>query len=720
MQNFVTHSSRAANGGPLRRSLAAPSRMATRQFRTVRAALAFAAVVVVTASTSLAEGIRVGIEVFRAKPLSIGAYDELFHRASGRPGDSQVRLTIGSAADLLNWTAHGDVDIGVVSPELSRRIRSHRPGKGETGWETVAIELTPGTANPSAEVIASLSFKSRSEFAASLSAADPSRYTIPTTQPASNSAPLVAMQRQPLSLTTIGDLLTLHLCTQPDPPRLAVVFAGGGAKCSYQVGAIGSIEELLAELRSRFSEPHYDIALAAGTSGGALNALPVALGVSASDAGRRDFADTWADLDQRELIRPSNAIRYLMVLWFVCIQGIVLLRYRHVRHFKDPEKYPWIISPLFSFAGIAQIALARLPWRPWSLLGMNSALHHFWLWLSWGLEGSGWTLIALAALSQLLRRFPIVSRSSFPLRYRVVRRIFWTGVILIPLVQTVNIFLYQATLSDSSGIEGAVRRNFTRLIDKELSRNGVAPLDNAADDPSEALASIGKQLVGRHLLKRDLVLTGSALPKSTTEAPADLYFYASGQTASSPPRFGSRGVSLDDVPAVFMEVLMGSGAIYPVFPARPIHDFPEPGQTTEVVDGSFEHRSPVEAAVLWGATHIIVIQAATDEVSPRGSFFDNIMAAMNHLYDQAQLLDFRSREQAITLTLTPQPPHIGLLDFSDNLIRWAIEKGEREARGGLADSELHDPPYKKETSEPVFWTPPMRGRATAQCGTLAF
>lgn len=676
--------------------------------------------------------VRVAVEVFRSTPTPVSEYDRVFGALSARMSDTKIQLAVGSDRDIAAWAAQHSIDLAIVTPETFSAITAHTAGNRESPWSVLAAERAPmslapvgGVSSPATGLlIASSSLRAKEDLAAALVAIAPEHFSDGAPSAPRASPPAARDRSEPLpghiSLSDFGSMLTLHTCTQPNPLRLALVFAGGGAKCSYQVGAVEAIEALLASLRAKFHDPAYDIALAAGTSGGALNALPVALGVSADPAGQADFAAVWQELDQRELIRPSNAIRVLMVLWFVCLQGVLLLRYRRARHFKNPDQYPWIISPLFVVVGLAQILLARAPLKPWSLLGMNSSLHHVWLWLSWGLEGSGWTLILLAVISQVVRRFPIVSQSSFPLRYRVVRQIFWIGIVLIPLVQTLNIFLFQSTLSDSVGIEGAVVRNFSELINRHLERQHEAPLTASGENTRERLVQMGLQLVSRHLLKRDLVLTGSALPKSTSEAPGDLYFFAHGSSAASlSPKFGGRGVSLDEAPAFFMDVLMGSGAIYPVFPARTLNDFPFKGQSIELVDGSFEHRSPVEAAVLWGATHILVVQAATDEVSPRGSFLDNIMAAMNHLYDQAQLLDFRSREQAVTVTLTPAPPHIGLLDFSDNLIRWSIEKGKREAAAGLPGASLSGSPYRKEVSEPVFWTPPIAHTDWPQCSSLA-
>ena len=86
---------------------------------------------------------------------------------------------------------------------------------------------------------------------------------------------------------------------------------------------------------------------------------------------------------------------------------------------------------------------------------------------------------------------------------------------------------------------------------------------------------------------------------------------------------------------------------------------------------------------------------------PRGSFGANIAAALNHLYDQAQLTDVRTKEQAMLFSLAPRPPHIGLLDFASNLIDASLDKGHREVRGDdLGASQ--PPPFRKEVGLPHF------------------
>lgn len=130
------------------------------------------------------------------------------------------------------------------------------------------------------------------------------------------------------SLDEIGQLLLLYSRSQPRPPRLAVVLSGGGAKCSYQVGAVTALEEKLVELRRDNPDHGLDIGLVVGTSGGAINSLPVAMGISSTEEGQQALRNTWYELDQRDIVRPSLLIRANMGLWFarsrrICASSIL-------------------------------------------------------------------------------------------------------------------------------------------------------------------------------------------------------------------------------------------------------------------------------------------------------------------------------------------------------------------------------------------------------------
>ncbi len=118
---------------------------------------------------------------------------------------------------------------------------------------------------------------------------------------------------QQVSLEEMGAVLLQYARSQPRPPRLAVVLSGGGAKCAYQVGAVAALEEELARLRQQYPATKIDIGLVIGTSGGAINALPVALALRPrSRAAPRSARLGWGWTNV-----PSSALRR----WFAPTSG---------------------------------------------------------------------------------------------------------------------------------------------------------------------------------------------------------------------------------------------------------------------------------------------------------------------------------------------------------------------------------------------------------------
>jgi predicted acylesterase/phospholipase RssA len=181
--------------------------------------------------------------------------------------------------------------------------------------------------------------------------------------------------------------------------------------------------------------------------------------------------------------------------------------------------------------------------------------------------------------------------------------------------------------------------------------------------------------------------------------PSDIYFYLAADSNSADPPFGNRGISLSKRPSILLDVMLGSGSIFPIFPSRRVNGVPKPDDSIELIDGGFAHNSPVEAAVLWGATHIVLIEASPRKRVERTNFLQNASASFSHLYQQAQLLDARSRERVVVFSLAPEPPHMCVLDFSDNLITNSIDRGYRDAARTSADGP---PRFKKEPGLPVF------------------
>lgn len=517
---------------------------------------------------------------------------------------------------------------------------------------------------------------------------------------------------QTVSLDEIGRILVHYVRSQPEPPRLALVLSGGGAKCAYQVGAVRALEEKLAELRRDHPRRGLDIALVVGTSGGAINALPVALGISATEKGQEDFKRVWSELDQREIVRPSRLVRANMGLWFALLKLACLLWL--VRRFVSrPDRRGWLIASLVVALAALEITCGYLAWSPWRVLGENHVWHHVWLWITFGIRASAWTLLVLG-LAGLLAQGLLVRRGKHLSAPAWLKWVLVAGLLGLPLVQILTVLFYEKTLSGGSGIEHALAEKYPRLIDRQLARGGEPPLElEAGAAPRRRLQAVSRQIIRRGLLRRDLVLTGSCLEHSDDLLPDDLYFYAAADADREAPEFGARGISLGERPSLLLDVVMGSGAIFPLFPPRRLDDLPRAGEHVELVDGGFAHNSPIEAAVLWGATHIVLIKASPEKRLKRRNFLENAGAAYRHLYQQSQLVDARSRGEVIIFSLAPEPPHLCVLDFADNLIEAAVEKGYREARGRFpgGDRAAAGPgQFQKEPGEPLLVDLPADAR----------
>ena len=101
--------------------------------------------------------------------------------------------------------------------------------------------------------------------------------------------------------------------------------------------------------------------------------------------------------------------------------------------------------------------------------------------------------------------------------------------------------------------------------------------------------------------------------------------------------------------------------------------------------------------------HVLVIEASTQEVAGRGKLLHNFGAALTFMYDQAQLIDVRLEDDISIYTLYPSIPHIGLLDFSAQLIEGSLEKGYVEALGAPSRASQQGGAWHKALGPPVFW-----------------
>jgi predicted acylesterase/phospholipase RssA len=517
---------------------------------------------------------------------------------------------------------------------------------------------------------------------------------------------------QAVSLEGLSQMLRHYARTRPSdhPPRLALVLSGGGAKCAYQIGAVTALEEQLAALRQDTGEEGFAISLVAGTSGGAINALAIALGTSRTPEGRTELRRAWQSLDQRDIVRPSRLVRSNMGLWFVCIESAVVL-FLARKLIRTPTRRAWTVIGMLLMTAVFQIGLSYLPYKPWHVLGRWHIMHHVWLWSTFGIEWAGWCLlVAMLAVGlwqwKLTRAGKTLTLPAWATTWGLT-----IALLGLPLLQIAMILLREKTLSDGQGIERRLLASFADLADFRAKQIGPGPLesDNQATTV-ERMQSLSRQILTQKLLARDLVVTGSCLERSSEDLPTDLYFYAPAGSQSPAADYGERGISLAQRPELLLDVVTGSGSIFPVFPPRTLHDFPRQGESVDLVDGGFAHNSPIEAAVRWGATHIILIEADPQQPIERRNLLHNVASAFSHLYHQAQLIDARSREkeQVVVFSMRPEPPHLCVLDFADNLIEAAIDKGYREARGefiidGVPITGRHR--FRKELGEPLFHEP---------------
>lgn len=279
--------------------------------------------------------------------------------------------------------------------------------------------------------------------------------------------------------------------------------------------------------------------------------------------------------------------------------------------------------------------------------------------------------------------------------------------------QVAGSLFYNTSLSDSGGLEHAFVSKLPNLLDHHP---GVeVPFVPQGEDDRARLEDISRRIVGGGLLQRDLVVTGSLL--TTGDEPPDTYFYfdhrGPGSDAKLPPdkgvppdmRFKSFG-DAEFAPRL-LDVVIGSASIYPVFDPRCLptsggNCVPD-GGGMQLIDGGFAHNSPIEAAIAWGATHIILIEASPKAKPARGSnLWDNSLDAFNYLFSQAQLLDTHSKGKVELFSLRPGPdnlaeePNLCTFDFVDFLVEGAISKGMDDA------SEVENPKFLRGRGQPSF------------------
>lgn len=641
----------------------------------------------------------------------------------------------------------------------------------------------------------------------------------------------VPVPRQLLYKTTIGELLDdfARYVDQPNienrlTPRLALVLSGGGAKCAYQAGAISAIEAKLREInKARAAEPKpkppIDINLVVGTSGGAINALLVASGVTKAENAPGELGALWGSFRQQQFFQPSfrfnlgfglcfGLLQALLITIAVLLFGrenvnwrangvailvLVLIEIVFVLYFgvkfanfikalfaqavvlgltilivlgvgalltwvirkqpiglgrtlkffaKDPHHWRLLTVVLMIGVSLLEIFIAKCPGLDNVVTGMmeNHWIDHGWMVVTlicnWSFPYPFIMGLLIAAIGAVVwRNFDWTTRRPY---------LVWAMSVLlvVGIIGLVSETFFRASApSKATGIEDAFAAKFPTLIQKTIQSSfAIAP----PKDSQTALKLISQKLMdpAKPMLVRDLVITASRLPIEQSEKVDqkqadlvnglhdDLYFYfrANDYQDLKPP-LDRRFIPLKRNTDKLLDVVIGSSTIYPIFPSRPLTDVQLGNEEKElekvvlmkIVDGGYIHNIPIEAAVKWKATHIIMIEAspAPNQSTPK-DFWDNSMMAFGYLFTQAQLTDKLVRGTTETFELRPTSlcekqdtlpscvgpanipdPNMDTFDFSLSLVTKAFNRGFEDVAGNGTSLK---PLFQRVPGPPIFRT----------------
>jgi len=360
--------------------------------------------------------------------------------------------------------------------------------------------------------------------------------------------------------------------------------SGGGAKCAYQAGAIVEIERKLREknleLQSRHIDKKLDINLVVGTSGGAINALLVALGITKQPSAQDQLALTWRSFRQQHFLQPTRRFSLFFGICFGLLQTLLIVI--GVLLF-DRGTMNWTVTSLvLATIGIAELLigyyfqfspslLIRLGLIELLVVGLFAALVAVVDWLihrtgilknlqHWRqvtivlmlIFGSLEMLIAtVASLATLVEQVSsnhwiehlwtvvtLISVWTFPYPFlialfvtlvgsSVVRNfdwdrqrehaVLWTAILLVFLSVVLVLQLFFKEGSPSQSV--GIEEEFVQQI-PQLVRSTIDPsFQSPMAVDKTALESLSEQLLARNLLQRDLVITTSRLPVSENDKP---------------------------------------------------------------------------------------------------------------------------------------------------------------------------------------------------------
>ena len=213
-------------------------------------------------------------------------------------------------------------------------------------------------------------------------------------------------------------------------------------------------------------------------------------------------------------------------------------------------------------------------------------------------------------------------------RVPLIACLFLLWVILTPIL-----LVREKALFSSEGLRATVSDDYNSILRSESDKGDFRQTDK----------------VDSREYRRDLIIVASVIDREGKPVRDDhLYAYVRGQGASHHCKDdGGRYnqlVPINGVPmGQFLSVVAGSSAIWPAYSRVEVEGIVPNLPVAYLIDGGFGHNSPVEAAVIWGATHIIVIDAGARENQSEGKLIHNGFQAFSFLFGEAQRIDTLAR-----------------------------------------------------------------------------
>lgn len=468
--------------------------------------------------------------------------------------------------------------------------------------------------------------------------------------------------------------------------KIALVLSGGGAKCSFQVGAVRALELKLLELRNRAEldlDPRrkeqanlFNISLVVGTSGGAINAIPVALGETEpikgydmEDIEKTGMGAMWMDLHKWRIFRLHPWVCLALALCFGLGCGSAALVTGLVVRVKSRAQIWWfgmVLATLILMCFCIALGKYFDKWGSGVFFETN-----FWLY-------SACFALATGVIYSLHAWFRRQNAPGAPF-ITVGGTVTLAAVVLACVCVTAAlVFKGTSSLIAPDGLDQELVNAYSKMKRLNLRPNVTL---------GQAKTNLGQSIVGK--LDRDLVITASNI-QPVPGLPSDFYFYArSAKRHGDPwPKRGSNWRELSTGDSL-LDLVLGSGAIFPMFPSRSFYaedlvpeiDRKHARNQIELVDGGFAHNSPLEAATELDATHIFLIEASPRNPDKVGKVAHNLRLAYEHLHGEAQSADSRALHTTTATIFALRPPTLEatLTQFDRIHVLAAMKQGENLA-----------------------------------------